>query len=393
MAMTPPADPFLGRVLEGRYRIVAKIGEGGMAKVYEAARIDGGRNVAVKVLSSDLVADPEQKERFEREARALFGLAHPHLLTVHDFGVVDGLPFLVMEKLDGKALDKLLEGERLDAASALSIAKQILQGLGHAHAQGVLHRDLKADNVFVSRDPNGGPRVKLLDFGLVKFVDDDRWGSAKALTTYGEIFGTPAYMSPEQCMGERVDARTDVYSMGVLLYELLTGVWPFMEETKVDMLRAHLQKPPPPLSASRPDLRYDPRLDGIVQRAMAKKPEARFADANEMLAALEAIDGAVASPPGSVPGSSHGRPPSGANLPAVQPGGPAPLFAPVPLGAPLVAIGGAHPSRSPLGLPPPSTPGPQAPASSRWIVWTVLVVVSFFVVLGLIAGIFLTTFI
>jgi serine/threonine-protein kinase len=379
--MSPPVDPFLGRVLEGRYRIVGKIGEGGMATVYEAARLDGGRNVAVKVLSKDLVTDLEQKERFEREARALFGLAHPNLLTVHDFGLVEGLPFLVMEKLEGKPLDKLLEGERLEPLTALSIAKQILRGLGHAHAQGVLHRDLKADNVFVSRDASGGHRVKLLDFGLVKFVDDDRWGSAKALTTYGEIFGTPAYMSPEQCMGDKVDARTDVYSMGVLLFELVTGVWPFMEENKVNMLRAHLQKPPPKISDARPELKYDPRLDTIVQRAMAKDPKARYADANEMLAVLEA----VASASGVMPavGAEPPKPP----VPAAPLGAPAHA---APLGAPMSA---AMPSSAPLGAPPPSAAGARAPGSSRWLVWTVLVVVSFFVVLGLIAGLFLTTMI
>jgi serine/threonine-protein kinase len=372
--MSAPVDPFLGRVLEGRYRIVGKIGEGGMATVYEAARIDGGRNVAVKVLSKDLVTDLEQKERFEREARALFGLAHPNLLTVHDFGLVEGLPFLVMEKLEGKSLDKLLEGEKLEPLTALSIAKQILRGLGHAHAQGVLHRDLKADNVFVSRDASGGHRVKLLDFGLVKFVDDDRWGSAKALTTYGEIFGTPAYMSPEQCMGDKVDARTDVYSMGVLLFELVTGVWPFMEENKVNMLRAHLQKPPPMISEARPGLKYDPRLDELVQRAMAKDPKARYADANEMLHVLES----VASASGVMPAVTGDAP----RAPAPPVAAPAPLGA-VPIGAP---------SSAPLGAPPPSVA--RAPeASSRWLIWTLLVVVSFFVVLGLIAGLFLTTMI
>jgi serine/threonine-protein kinase len=317
-------DPFLGKVLEGRYRITDKIGEGGMALVYRAERLDGGPSVAVKVLSNDLVADPGQKERFEREARALFGLQHPNLLAVHDFGIADDLPFLVMERLEGMNLDKLLEQHPPDSETAVEIARQILTGLAHAHAHGVLHRDIKAENVFIHY-PEGRLEAKLLDFGLVKFVDDDRWGAGKQLTTFGEIFGTPAYMSPEQCTGSPVDARSDVYSMGILLYELLTGAWPFMEENKVDMLRAHMLKPVPPLGAARPDVRFRPELDAVVRRAMAKESKDRYADAREMLTSLESVPRPVASVMQGAPRhSAYSQPP---------PAGGAALGAPPPMAA------------------------------------------------------------
>ena len=298
-------DPLPGKELDGRYRIVEKVGEGGMSAVYLAEQLDGGGRVAVKVLHDHLVSNADQKERFEREARALFGLEHPHILRVHDFGVHDGLPYLVMELLDGVPLDKYVEDSPPDPDTALAIARQTLDGLAFAHRQGALHRDLKTENVFVSRDASGTPSVRLLDFGLVKFVDDERWGSgAKALTAFGEVFGTPAYMSPEQATGAPVGPQSDVYSMGVVLFELLTGQWPFMEESRVDMFRAHMMKPPPALGATRPDLEFRPELEALVQKALGKTPAERFADATQMLAALDAIprpaawaQGAGAPPP------------------------------------------------------------------------------------------------
>jgi serine/threonine-protein kinase len=290
-----------------------------MSTVYLADRMDGGPAVAVKVLQDHLVNDDDQRERFEREARALFGLSHANILAVHDFGVYKQLPYLVMERLEGGTLDALLEQNPPAPDAAIEIAKQILTGLTHAHAQGVLHRDLKAENVFIGRGPDGVLVAKLLDFGLVKFVDDDRWGQGKVLTTFGEVFGTPAYMSPEQCTGAPVDARTDVYSMGVLLFELLTGTWPFMEETRVDMMRAHLTKPIPPLRAGRPDVEFRPELDAIVKRAMAKDSNQRFADAGQMLEAVQRLPVPVAIPKSAAATASGFAAPTHAALGAPPP--------------------------------------------------------------------------
>lgn len=282
------ADPMIGRVLDGRYRIVGHVGEGAMSVVYRAIG-PNGEPVAIKVLQRELGEDPENRERFEREARALFGLSHPNILDVHDFGLVDGSPYLVMELLEGGTLDTVLEDGPPPVELAIELGRQMLRGLAYAHAQGALHRDLKTENICVAREANGSPILKLLDFGLVKFVDAERWGQGEKLTVQGAVFGTPAYMSPEQASGAPVDIRTDVYSAGVILFELLTGIWPFMEESRLEMFRAHLTTPPPSLRQARPELRFRTELETLVARALAKSPAERFPDAGAMLAALEAI--------------------------------------------------------------------------------------------------------
>jgi eukaryotic-like serine/threonine-protein kinase len=307
MGESQPAapDPFLGRTLDGRYRITQRLGEGGMSVVYRAEQ-PSGPPVAIKVLHEELGEDADLRERFEREARALFALQHPHVLEVHDFGIVDGNPYLVMELLEGTPLDAMLEHGPPPPDVAVDLARQLMRGLAFAHAQAVLHRDLKSENIFVRREPDGRFVVKLLDFGLVKFVDQGRWGEARTLTTQGMIFGTPAYMSPEQTTGGPTDARTDVYSAGVILFELMTGLWPFMEEDRVAMFRAHFTKPPPTLSETSETHDFHPALEAIVQKALAKAPEDRFADAGEILAALEALPNPVARPKGR--GATEGKP-------------------------------------------------------------------------------------
>ena len=315
-------DPLVGMELEGRYHILEKIGAGAMSSVYLADQMEGGPRVAIKVLQDHLVSDADQKERFEREARALFAMEHPNILRVFDFGVVRGSPFLVMEHLEGRTLDRFVEEALPDPDTGVSLVKQILSGLASAHAQGVLHRDLKAENVFVTTGPDGNPLAKLLDFGLVKFTDDDRWGEGKALTAYGEVFGTPAYMSPEQCTGAPVDARSDVYGMGAVLFEMLTGVWPYMEETRVEMLRAHLMAPIPKLADVRPELVFRPELETVIRTALAKEQGERFADAGRMLAALDRVPSPVAAPVGDAQGFAAtpqiglGTPPAFAEAPA-----------------------------------------------------------------------------
>ena len=279
----PTLGSLLGQVIDDRYQLTGLLGEGGMGAVYRAQTREG-EQVAVKLLHEELEGEPALRERFEREARALFGLEHPNILRVHDFGVHAGKPYLVMELLEGQSLDRLVEDGPLSPGRAFDLFGQALQGLAHAHAEGVLHRDLKTENIFVSRLPDGREVAKLLDFGLVKFVDDDRWGASRKLTVQGSIFGTPAYMPPEQCAGAPTDARSDVYSMGVILFELMTGLWPFMEEDRMAMFQAHLTRPVPGLGASREDgVRFRDELEAILRRAMEKLAANRYASAVEML--------------------------------------------------------------------------------------------------------------
>jgi len=278
----------IGRVIDERYTLTELLGEGEMGAVYRAERPQAGP-VAVKILHEDLGTDAAQRERFEREARALFALAHPNILAVHDFGVTEGSPYLAMELLEGVSLDRYIEEREPPPELALELVAQVLAGLAFAHARGVLHRDLKSENVFVTHGPDGRPVAKLLDFGLVKFVDDERWGAGNKLTVMGSVFGTPAYMAPEQCAGSPVTAAADVYAAGVILFEALTGVWPFMEESRLEMFKAHLTTPAPSLTASREGLHVEPGLEALMQRALAKLATERFPDAGAMLAALRAL--------------------------------------------------------------------------------------------------------
>lgn len=284
--------PLIGTEIDGRYRIVQELGEGAMGVVYKADRIgDDQGQVAIKVLNESCSSQPDLRERFEREARALFGLQHSNILEVQDFGVTPETmqPYLVMELLEGQSLDAMIDDEKLDLTAALDVGRQLIRGLAHAHSQGVLHRDLKTENVFVVRHADGSLQAKLLDFGLVKFVDDERWGEGRKLTVAGSVMGSPAYMSPEQGTGAPTDARSDVYSVGVVLYELITGDWPFSGESRVEMLKAHLLEPVPTLAAGREGLSVRPELDAVIQKALAKDADDRFVDAVQMLAALEAV--------------------------------------------------------------------------------------------------------
>jgi eukaryotic-like serine/threonine-protein kinase len=286
---------LIGRNIDDHYQILSILGEGNMGAVYKAEQ-KNGPPVAIKVLHEELGDQADLRERFEREFKALFRLEHPNILKVHDFGIVDGAPYLVMELLQGMTLDEFIEKHTTDDAftlppeQAIDIVKQILRGLAHAHAQHAAHRDMKSENVWIQPEPDGRVTVKILDFGLVKFTDGKKWSDERKLTMQGMVFGSPGYMPPEQCTGKPTDERSDVYSLGVLLYELLTGAWPFMEENQVQMFQAHLMKPAPTLASGvPPEVRIDPALEALYQKAMAKAPDARFPDAGAMLAALEAI--------------------------------------------------------------------------------------------------------
>jgi serine/threonine-protein kinase len=267
--------------------------------VYEARRLKLDLPVAIKLLGERASIDDELRQRFDREARAMAALAHPNIVAVSDFGVWQDRPYLVLELLQGMNLRQRLRDGPLEVVDALDIMVQMLRGVAHAHGQGLLHRDLKPDNIFLQELSGQRPHVKILDFGFAKFVGEHPVARrGPVLTREGITFGTPAYMSPEQSLGDEMDARTDIYSCGVILFEVLTGKKPF-EGTFVEQRKKKLSGQVPDLLALRPELAEYPELVAIAQRALAHEPTGRFADGAEMLEALEALgpSGTTAPPP------------------------------------------------------------------------------------------------
>jgi serine/threonine-protein kinase len=282
-------DPLIGRKLDGRYEVLERLGEGGAGVVYRGRQLHLGRFVAIKVLHQDTASSTEWRRRFSREAMALSLLAHPNVVPVTDFGVDNGVPFLVMELLEGQTLGALIKEGPLPLWRALGIARQTLRVLAFSHIKGVVHRDLKPSNVFLQALPEQGDHVRLLDFGTAKFVEGSSSRAPADLTRAGLRIGTPAYMSPEQLKGAPTDARTDVYAAGLLLFELLAGRRPFVADSPEGYLAAHLTAPVPSLARVRPGLARASLFQAVVKRAMAKKPEERFEDASAMLLALDDV--------------------------------------------------------------------------------------------------------
>jgi tRNA A-37 threonylcarbamoyl transferase component Bud32/tetratricopeptide (TPR) repeat protein len=295
---TIPAEAFdalIGTVLDGRYLITGAIGEGGMGRVYRATHVHMDKQVALKVIHSELAHIEDITRRFEREAKSSSRLTDPHCISVTDFGrTADGTLFLVMELLDGESLEERLAVRgSLPVEKALDIAKQMLRGLAHAHSHGVVHRDLKPENVYLTTHGEETDFVKILDFGIAKLATGgEDTGMGVSLTRTGVVFGTPKYLSPEQALGDKVDRRADLYAVGVLLWEMLTGAAPFEADSAVDLLSMHLTAPVPSL-ATRGS--FPPGLQELIDRAMAKRPRDRFASAEEFLEAIAAID--PAAPP------------------------------------------------------------------------------------------------
>lgn len=295
--ISAPDDPEElgpGDVLGERYRIVGTLGTGGIGAVYRAAQLPLARPVAIKVLHDDYLSFDELRARFEREARVLSALTHPHVVSISDYGIDGERPYLVMELLEGRTLEEVVRLDPMDPARALDLIRQILEGLAFAHHKGVAHRDLKPANIFLQRLRDGSEHVKLLDFGLARMVSTDDDEANIDLTKRGVVFGTPAYMSPEQAAGTPADVRSDVYTAGLLLFELLTGRRPFIGETRAELLRAHLTDLVPRLASVRPRLRAQTDLVELLDLATAKDPTERFADAGELLEAFDAIDGDLA---------------------------------------------------------------------------------------------------
>jgi hypothetical protein len=275
-----------GRTLDQKYYLESELGVGGMGTVYRAGRLLIGDHVAVKVLHPDQMADPQSVERFRREAQTAARLKHPNVVTVYDFGVSsDGLNYQVMELAEGVSLRGLIERHgRLAETAAAEIIRQVCEALDEAHRQGIVHRDIKPENILVQTIP-GGLQVKVLDFGIAALCDV----KAGRLTRAGAVVGTPHYMSPEHCLGEDLDGRSDVYSLGVVLFEMLTGVVPFDSPTLTAIVVKHVNDPPPPPRNLNP--RISPAVESVVLRALEKRRDARPQTAGEMARELIAAAG------------------------------------------------------------------------------------------------------
>lgn len=276
-------DPRVGAVLDGRYRVTQRLAEGAMGVVYRGERIQLGRTVAIKFLRAPFATEPEFLTRFEREARAMSRLSHPHCVSVIDFGVAD-VPYVVMEFVTGQSLDDVLDRGPVPAERAVAIVRQVLAALAHAHGQDIVHRDIKAANVMLTEATGFGDHVKLLDFGLAKLRDRPSDVSSAHI-----VVGTPSYMAPEQSLARPADARSDVYSTGILLFELLAGEKPFRADQTVDLLRMHRDEPVPAIAEVCPDAVVAPGLEAVVVKALAKDPDARYQSAIEFAAALDGV--------------------------------------------------------------------------------------------------------
>jgi tRNA A-37 threonylcarbamoyl transferase component Bud32 len=323
------AESLVGTVIGERYKLERVIGEGGMSAVYAAEHVHMHKKLAVKILTAEMSDVPEAVARFKREAQAASRIEHPNIVAATDFGELpDGSFFLVLELVEGPALRDAIAAGPLPAARALHIARQIADALARAHSLGIVHRDLKPENVMLAEKDGAADVVKILDFGMAKMAPKDLSRSVAApLTQVGLVYGTPAYMPPEQAMGAAVDARADLYALGVILFEMLAGHRPWDDEDKTALLRKHISEPVPPVPNA------PPQLEAMVHKLMAKQAGDRYATADEVVAAIDAL------PPADAPEASFVPPlktlplaAAAAPAPAAQPPPPAPGAQPPPPG-------------------------------------------------------------
>ncbi|MBS1994525.1 MAG: protein kinase, partial [Cyanobacteria bacterium SZAS LIN-3] len=290
-ALTPiKQDSLIGTVLGGRYEIEERIGGGAMGEVYKAKHRLMKRQVAIKMMHPQTISGASALKRFQKEAEMASALNHPNILTVHDFGVSDdGSPYLVMNYLEGKSLTDIIENNgHLDVSRALHIFRQLCQGLGHAHEKGVIHRDLKPSNIMLVTLDQDDDFVQILDFGIAKQLTPET--GSDSLTRTGEVFGSPHYMSPEQCRAQPVDARSDIYALGCVMYRVLTGYPPLMGGDLVECLYKHVNQMPAPFAEQCPEISLPEDLEAVVFKALAKKPEDRYQSMADLKTALESVE-------------------------------------------------------------------------------------------------------
>ncbi|MCC7542110.1 MAG: serine/threonine protein kinase [Deltaproteobacteria bacterium] len=279
-------DPLVGQIVGGRYRVLRVIGEGGMGVVYEAEHTVIEKRVAVKVLRDDFSSRQDVVERFRQEAKSASRIGQENIIDISDFGETpSGASFFVMELLDGHDLAHLLNKEKtLTIQRAIPIVVQCCKALGAAHAKGIVHRDMKPENIFLTQREAFPDFVKIVDFGIAKMSDLDHPGtSGKKLTKTGMIFGTPEYMSPEQAAGKSLDHRVDIYALGVIMYELFSGRVPFVGETFMAILTQHMFETPPPIGEVNPQSQLPPALEAVIFRAMSKDPAKRQQSMAELI--------------------------------------------------------------------------------------------------------------
>jgi serine/threonine-protein kinase len=348
---TGAPDPLIGRVINDRFKITALIARGGMGKVYRAEQSPLGRVCAIKVLNPNYAGehDPEFHKRFFLEASIASKLTHPNTVTIFDYGRTDDdIYYMAMEYLEGHTLHRAIrEAGHFPEERAAHVARQICRALREAHSLGVIHRDLKPANIFLVEHGDETDFVKVLDFGLVKNVSGD--GKGEDLTQTGLFMGSPKYMAPEQIRGDKVDARTDIYALGIIMYEMITGKVPFDRPNSVNILMAHVNEDAPALRQMNPAVNVSPAIEDTVARCMAKDPDQRFRSMDEVLAALKRVGGgtltATISGVGTGEYKSLSGSGSGPQVTAGQNG----------------AISGSNPAfLSPTGSDPGSIPSPLA---------------------------------
>jgi serine/threonine-protein kinase len=286
-----PAANLVGQVVADRYHVVKKLGEGGMGQVYLAEHVKMGRRSAIKVMNPSMVHDPDAVARFNREASNASRINHPNVCAIYDFGETsDGLIYLAMEFIEGEPLTDLLERDgALPVPRAVSIFQQTADALQAAHDLGIVHRDLKPDNIMLARKKAGGDTVKVVDFGIAKAVGGDQAG--QKVTKTGLVVGTPEFMSPEQLSGDAVDGRSDLYSLALVFYRMLTGKLPFEAATSQEVMIKRLIEEPAKFAQTRPDLTFPPGLQAVLDTALARSPVERYQTVAKFAADVASVAG------------------------------------------------------------------------------------------------------
>jgi serine/threonine-protein kinase len=356
----PHTDPFLGKTINDRFKILSLIAKGGMGRVYRAEQAPLGRIVALKVLHPTYTGeeDPEFSKRFTLEASVVSRLKHPNTVTVYDYGQTpEGVLFMAMELLEGRTLHRLLREEgALDPARAIHIALQVARSLREAHGQGVIHRDLKPANIFLIRHDDDDDFVKVLDFGLVKNLDES---DGEGLTKTGLFMGSPKYMAPEQIRGDRCTPATDVYALGVILFEMLTGKVPFERNNSANLLLAHVNDPVPTLQEANPLTQVTPPLEALVYRCLSKAADDRFQSMDELITALKHAAGIATA----LTTGHTGEHAASLSAPRAIPSGDTlAASSGISLSGPRLDVTGSQPAAAPSSVASPVT-APVAPAS------------------------------